>query len=112
MSNLWNKIKGLFHKDEADYREGVKLPNMKGVTLRIVNNHDYTRRAWGHDFSISKIDGDTISMSGWGYGLQEGDYITLPSNKGTSLRYLLTSVKYYSDPPDMWQAVANYRPGD
>jgi len=73
--------------------------------------HDYTRRTWGHDFTITKnIDGGMwLHMMGWGHGLSEGDFIILPNGNETS-RYLIKSVQYKSNPPDMWKAEAEFAP--
>lgn len=73
--------------------------------------HDYTRRAWGHNFSIIKIfdGGMRLSMMGWGHGISKGDFIILPNEKETT-RYLIKSIKYKNDPPDMWRATVEFAP--
>lgn len=43
------------------------------------NTHDYTRRTWGHDYSITQVtnEGMNVKMLGWGNGIQGGDYLIL-----------------------------------
>lgn len=72
--------------------------------------HDYTRRGWGHDFTHTpKHDGRTLRMMGWGHGIRSGDYLLLPNGDRTT-RYRVRGIRYLSDPPDMWQAVAQFAP--
>ena len=73
--------------------------------------HDYTRRSWGHDFTITQIfdGGMWLDMMGWGHGLSEGDFIILPNGNQTT-RYLIKSVQYKSNPPDMWRAKVEFAP--
>lgn len=73
--------------------------------------HDYTRRAWGHDYSIVSLieDGQRLRLAGWGSGIAAGDYLLLPSGSNTT-RYQVTSIDYRRDPPDMWFADAAFAP--
>ncbi len=73
--------------------------------------HDYTRRSWGHDFTITQIfdGGMWLNMMGWGYGLSKGDFIILPNGNETT-RYLIKDIEYKSDPPDMWRAKVEFAP--
>jgi hypothetical protein len=62
--------------------------------------HDYTDGVarWGHDLAQRTKGGRAI---GWGVGLREGDLL-LVSKPDTT--YIIESVKYTDDPPDMWFA--------
>lgn len=79
--------------------------------------HDYTNRYWGHDFAIHKVDGLRLDMSGWGDGLEVGDFLILPNNRAmggdgarSTTRYRVESVRYTYDPPDMWFVIAVFAP--
>lgn len=71
--------------------------------------HDYTVRGWGHDFVIDKVDGRTLHLTGWGTGIQAGDYLILP-NQGRTTRYKVETVTYLGNPADMWSIVATWAP--
>jgi len=73
--------------------------------------HDYTRRAKGHDFTITQVfdGGLKLSMCGWGNGISNGDFLILPNGNETT-RYRVTSIEYYNNPPDMWKATAEFAP--
>ncbi|MEG2376839.1 MAG: hypothetical protein RSC43_00625 [Clostridia bacterium] len=75
--------------------------------------HDYTRakRRWGHDLTYSPVDagGVILKASGWGLGINKGDYILL-SNGADETRYQFDSIAYYGNPHDMWSAVLVYAP--
>ena len=79
--------------------------------------HDYTQRCFGHDYTITDVrdQGAEISMMGWGRGISEGDYMLI---KGQSkepgvrpdTRYQVKTIRYFSDPPDMWSMTATFAP--
>lgn len=73
--------------------------------------HDYTRRVWGHDFTITQVfdGGLKLAMCGWGNGISKGDFLILPNGDATT-RYRVKSIEYYSNPPDMWKATAEFAP--
>ena len=73
--------------------------------------HDYTRRAWGHNYEITQvIDGGlNLSMCGWGNGIRKGDFLILPNGNETT-RYQVKSIEYYNNPPDMWKASVKFAP--
>ena len=73
--------------------------------------HDYTRRTWGHDYTTLKVidGGQRLRLSGWGLGINAGDYLILPNGKGTT-RYRVDSIEYRMDPRDMWFAEATFAP--
>ncbi|WP_409311416.1 hypothetical protein [Pectobacterium sp. B1J-3] len=77
------------------------------------NTHDYTRenRYWGHDLSFKLMDpeGMRLNATGWGTGINQGDFISL-SNKGDVTRYKFETISYYHDPSDMWTAVLLFAP--
>jgi hypothetical protein len=72
--------------------------------------HDYTKRGWGHDYIFRPIDGGMRgSMTGWGHGIGDGDYLIL-QNEGDTTRYRVDEISYYSDPPDQWRASVTFAP--
>lgn len=73
--------------------------------------HDYTRRHWGHDYTITKVLslGKKLEMAGWGTGMKKGDFILLENGKD-STRYQFDKIEYKSDPHDMWFAIASFSP--
>lgn len=76
----------------------------------MTQTHDYTRRHWGHDYSISpNEDGSKADLIGWGHGISKGDYLLLQHDDG-STRYLVEQVKYMSNPKDMWEIKASFAP--
>jgi hypothetical protein len=76
-----------------------------------MTTHDYTRRAWGHDFSITNVisGGQSLSAVGWGLGISEGDYLILPNGDDTT-RYQVEFVNYALDPADQWFAKLRFAP--
>lgn len=76
-----------------------------------MTTHDYTDRGWGHDYTIHTIHdgGQRLSVSGWGDGIQEGDYLILKNGERGS-RYVVSSISYYDDPSDMWKAELTFAP--
>lgn len=73
--------------------------------------HDYTRRYYGHDYSIRQAaDGGTrLRMTGWGVGIVAGDYLILRNGDGTT-RYQVEQIDYCNDPRDMWFADVAFAP--
>lgn len=72
--------------------------------------NDYTVRGWGHDYTFDPVDnGQRGRMMGWGHGIEPGDYLILPADPGTT-RYRVKSIRYFSDPPDMWSAEVVFAP--
>jgi hypothetical protein len=73
--------------------------------------HDYTRRCYGHDYSIRQAaDGGTrLRMTGWGVGIVAGDYLILRNGDGTT-RYQVEQIDYCNDPRDMWFADVAFAP--
>lgn len=72
--------------------------------------HNYTLRYPGHDYTFTPSDGGQRGrMTGWGLGLQRGDYLLL-DNDGAPTRYRIDSVRYFSDPRDMWSADVTFAP--
>jgi len=78
-----------------------------------MKTHDYTICSWGHNCEVSSIKdgGHTISLHGWGKGIQDGDFILL-KNGEDSTRYKISDIKYKFDPHDMWFATAIFAPRD
>lgn len=48
-------------------------------------------------------------MSGWGHGIENGDYLIIAPH-GRETRYQVESIRYCSDPPDMWFADVVFAP--
>jgi len=73
--------------------------------------HDYTTPAWGHDYVIWDIidGGNTLKMSGWGFGLRKGHFLLL-RNGNDSTRYQIAEIEYLDDPRDMWRITATFAP--
>lgn len=86
-----------------------------GAALRALFNapttHDYTRRYWGHDYTIREVrdDGRSLTAMGWGCGIEEGHFLLLRNGAG-STRYLVRHIRYMADPPDMWSASLEFAP--
>ena len=73
--------------------------------------HDYTRRYLGHDYIFRPKDGgNSASITGWGCGISNGDYLLLEHPNGGATRYRVTSIKYCANPSDMWSAQADFAP--
>jgi hypothetical protein len=77
----------------------------------VAATHDYTRRSWGHDYSITEVidGGKRLRMMGWGRGIAAGDYLVIPNGDSTT-RYEVEKIDYRSDPADMWFAEAQFAP--
>lgn len=80
---------------------------------------DYTspRRGRGHDYTFTPENGGlTARMMGWGprreAQMKRGDVILLsnPQSESGLAPYRITSISYYSDPPDMWRAGVEFAP--
>jgi hypothetical protein len=99
----------LFSKFLARLRFIFFENSKKGLPL--TKTHDYTRRDWGHDYTIREVldDGQRLKAAGWGVGLREGDYIIF-AHKGDTTRYQITAVRYEVDPSDMWWADLSFAP--
>ena len=88
----------------ADY---IRPPKRNGDP----ETHDYTKRGWGHDYTFDPRRGGLEGrMMGWGFGIQEGDFLILSRKDGGSTRYRVTHIQYYRDPPDMWRADVEFAP--
>ncbi len=75
-----------------------------------MKTHDYTNRYWGHDYAITQLfPKNVIALTGWGRGLEVGDFIIL-ENEESSTRYKLLEVDYLLNPSDMWHAKAKFAP--
>lgn len=71
--------------------------------------HDYRKRYWGHDYVWHpENNGLAGSLSGWGHGIEQGDYIIFGGGDGA--RYKFTSVRYCLDPSDMWFGKVKFAP--
>ncbi len=78
----------------------------------MANTHDYTVRCVGHDFNLTPYGGGQYGkMSGWGHGIEKGDFLILPmpDSKKTT-RYRVVKIRYMVDPPDQWFADVVFAP--
>jgi len=92
------------------------LDPVKGTLLKKdrpprVKTHDYTQKAWGHDYTVIKVvnKGQQLEALGWGQGLGVGDFLILQNGTGSS-RYQIEKISYKSDPRDMWVATLIFAP--
>lgn len=74
--------------------------------------HDFSaaRRGYGHDFGLDQVDGNTIKLHGWCYGIEPGDFLILGLSWTRTTRYQVLSVEYTNNVPDMWFATAEFAP--
>jgi hypothetical protein len=70
----------------------------------VPKNHDYTESAihWGHNLYLSPRQNGVASAMGWGVGLRVGDLVRVSRPKPVT--YLVESLDYEDDPPDLWRA--------
>lgn len=82
----------------------------QGKPERIPNTHDYSKRYWGHDYTFTPIDkGMKADMIGWGKGILAGDYMILEGNTdGSTTRYRVDDISYFSDPNNMFYIKASF----
>jgi len=92
--------------------------------------HDFVRgRGHGHSTEVFRFgDGWEIDLLGWGgdrnpdmafpHGTgrfcmpRTGDYLKLPTeDPDDPSYYCVDRIRHYGDPPDMWEATANFMPG-
>ena len=73
--------------------------------------HDISRKAWGCNYNVMEIrdGGMSIDLVGWHSGIKSGDFLLLKQDDGTT-RYLVESIRYCSNPVDMWFATASFAP--
>jgi hypothetical protein len=73
--------------------------------------HNLTFRSWGHNYNITQYrnEGLEIDLTGWCHGIKNGDFLLFEQGDGTT-RYLVESIRYCSDPTDMWFAAASFAP--
>ncbi len=68
--------------------------------------HNYLNQVWGHTAKMSRSTDDckTGTMIGFGYDIQEGDFLMLLSRRGGSCPYRVDSIFYSSRVADSWTA--------
>lgn len=83
------------------------------------NYHIFTekKRGWGHDYCIRDVleAGAILKAMGWKRGIRAGDFMIFthsrPAKDGSkTVRYQVTEIQYYRDPPDMWSAKLEFSP--
>jgi len=76
-----------------------------------MNTHDLSLRRWGCNYEVQSVEeeGFKVSLAGWKTGIESGDYLILQSGEGTT-RYQVDSIRYCSNPHDMWFAEASFSP--
>lgn len=77
-----------------------------------MTTHNYAMRYFGHDYVFEPIDGGQKGrIMGWGEGISKDDFIILVGvNPSETTRYQFTRIRYYSDPPDMWEGDVVFAP--
>jgi len=73
--------------------------------------HDLSSKSWGCNYSVMKIHdgGMCVDLAGWYSGIKSGDFLLLKKTDGTT-RYLVESIRYESNPNDMWFAKVSFAP--
>lgn len=73
--------------------------------------HDISRKTWGCNYNVMEIrnEGMSVDLVGWRSGIKDGDFLLLKQDNGTT-RYLVESIRYESNPSDMWFATASFAP--
>lgn len=108
VTEIWYDPATMQHK-QISYREPGNEPP----------THDFSgpNRRWGHDYTVSSITPDGVRISGWGRGLQAGDYLILDGDylipdegAAPTTRYRIEHIDYCMNPPDMWHAQAFFAP--
>ena len=81
------------------------------IIMNKAATHDYSAREWGRNYNIQNIhnDGMKLSLVGWGLGIKVGDFIIVKNGNDTT-RYKFDSIRYCSDPHDMWFAETSFSP--
>jgi len=75
--------------------------------------HDWTQRGFGNDYILRPdVDPTSASITGWRLGLKAGDVLVLTSRTSNAIAaYVIESIKYYSDPHDMFTGRVRYARG-
>lgn len=74
--------------------------------------YDWQSRRWGNDYIFRPRErGQFANMSGWREGLSVGDVLVLHGEEGQYGAYVIDSIKYCRDPPDMFHAEVHYERG-
>jgi hypothetical protein len=73
--------------------------------------HDLSSKTRGCNYNVMEIHdgGMRVDLAGWRSGIKNGDFLILKQTDGTT-RYLVESIRYESDPNDMWFAEASFAP--
>ena len=73
--------------------------------------HDLSSKAWGCNYNVMQIHdgGMRVDLAGWHSDIKNGDFLLLKQTNGTT-RYLVESIRYCSNPADMWFATAAFAP--
>jgi hypothetical protein len=84
------------------------------VSTREAQVHDFrdAARGWGHDLCYEPLPGQRLKATGWGHGLEGGDFMLL-TNGAADTRYRIDEVEYIGGmggPKDMWSAVLSFAP--
>ena len=73
--------------------------------------HDLSKKSWGCNYEIMSLEnnGYNAKIAGWHSGIRNGDYLLLKNGDG-STRYKVSSIRYCSDPEDMFFATIDFSP--
>lgn len=102
---------------QAEHKKATELPTCrfcaKQLAAATARVHDYRRRYWGHDYSLTPhADPATARITGWGLNLRVGDLLVIPrpGEGGKAAFYRIESLQYTPDPPDMWFTTCRFTP--
>jgi hypothetical protein len=70
----------------------------------------FEQRGYGHDYTFTPVDGGKRGkMVGWCAGIKPGTFLILPNGDKTT-RYQVETIKYKTNPPDMFVAQVVWAP--
>lgn len=76
-----------------------------------VKTHDLTNQCWGRAIYHKAInDGMILDAHGFMRGIEAGDYVIIGLSSGRTTRYKVDSIRYCSDPSDMWFGTLSFAP--
>jgi hypothetical protein len=89
----------------------------------VPTTHDYrdNQRCEGHDLTYEPLPESKLKATGWGahepkkgghfVPIQVGDFLLLTNkDRGSDTRYAVETIKYFSDPYDMWTGTLSFAP--
>ncbi|MFE3166723.1 hypothetical protein [Streptomyces sp. NPDC059224] len=82
-----------------------RTPRPAPVLPGRTHNYDNDHRRWGHDYTLSPYSAtpDQVTATGWGYDIEEGDYL-LVGRPEAPWKLKVIDIVYDRDPRDFWSA--------